>query len=58
MKKTLYTGCQLMNEYCHPLRVKEENFPFLSLFCNRILEWHLGMKWKINKRKRSMFCII
>ena len=32
--KTPYKGCRPRNKYCNPLRVNEENFRFLSVFCD------------------------
>ena len=32
--KTPYKGCRLRNKYCNPIRVNEENFIFLSVFCD------------------------
>lgn len=31
--------CRLRNKYCDPLRFKNENFKFLSIFCNWLESW-------------------
>ena len=49
--KTSYKGCQLRNKYCNPLRVNEENFRLISVFCNWVEFWNSipGRNWQINK---------
>ena len=38
--KTPYKGCRFRNKYCNPLRVNEEHFRFLSVFCERLESWN------------------
>ena len=37
--KTPYKGYQLGNKYYNPLKVNEENFTFLSAFCDLLESW-------------------
>ena len=49
--KTPYKGCRLRNKYCNPLRVNEENFRFLSVFCDWLESWNSisGKNGKLTK---------
>ena len=38
--KTSYKDCQFRNKYCNPLRMNEENFRFLSVFCGWLESWN------------------
>ena len=49
--KSQNKGCWFRNKYCNPLRLNEENFRFLSVFCDwfESLNSIFWKKWKINK---------
>ena len=38
--KTSNKGFRLRNKYCNPLRLNEENFRFLSVFCDWLESWN------------------
>lgn len=49
--KMPYKGCRLRNKYCNPLRMNEENFRFLSVFCDWLESWNSisGRNGKLTK---------
>ena len=49
--KISYKSCQHRNKYYDPLRVNEENFRFLSLFCDCLGSWNSisGRNGKLTK---------
>ena len=55
--KTPYKCCQLRNKYCNLLRVNEENFRFLSVFCDWLESWNsiFGRNSKLTKETFTAF---
>ena len=37
--KTQVKGWNLQNKYCNPLKLNEENYAFLTIFCNWLESW-------------------
>ena len=37
--KTPVKGWNLQNKYCNPLKLNEENYAFLTIFCNWLESW-------------------
>ena len=50
-KKTPYNGCWLRKKCCNPLKGNEENFRFLSVFCDWLESWNSisGRNGKLTK---------
>ena len=52
--KTTYKGCRLRNKYCNLLKVNEENFRFLSVFCDWLESWN-SISGRNGKLKKETF---
>ena len=52
--KTPVKGWNLQNEYCNPLKLNEENYAFLIIFCNWLESWD-SIPGKIGKLTKETF---
>ena len=55
--KTPNKDRRLRNKYCNPLRLNEENFRFLSVFCDWLESWNSisGKNGKLTKETFTTF---